>query len=309
MRIADVGEPRLDRARALATDLQASVGRQFRTEVMTFGESLGARGPGAARRRCPAQRSERRARGAGRPLQGPATGRRRSSSRTAATPRRAKPGRRSRSACRYSRSAIGASTGIRDREIIERDGGRTARCPPHRSTSASRPPASASANSRSSCGSPPTAGRSRRDTVTPRADGAPIHEVFTVSPSADAPTVYAVEIPVGAWRARRREQRAPRARAGAGPPPPRADRRRRARLRAHVPQAGARARSGARDRLGGAQGPERRRPRHVLHPGGSEPRHCTGGGLSDPTGRAVSATTPCSSATSRATSSAANSWR
>ena len=32
--------------------------------------------------------------------------------------------------------------------------------------------------------------------VTPPADGAPIHEVFTVSPSPDAATVYSVEIPV-----------------------------------------------------------------------------------------------------------------
>jgi len=32
--------------------------------------------------------------------------------------------------------------------------------------------------------------------VTPGQDGAPIHEVFTVSPSADSATVYAVEIPV-----------------------------------------------------------------------------------------------------------------
>ncbi len=31
--------------------------------------------------------------------------------------------------------------------------------------------------------------------VTPGAEGAPIHEVFTVSPSADTPTVYTVEVP------------------------------------------------------------------------------------------------------------------
>ena len=34
--------------------------------------------------------------------------------------------------------------------------------------------------------------------VTPSADGAPIHEVFTVSPAPDAATVYSVEIPVAA---------------------------------------------------------------------------------------------------------------
>ena len=33
--------------------------------------------------------------------------------------------------------------------------------------------------------------------VTPVADGAPIHEVFTVSPAADQPTVYTVDIPGG----------------------------------------------------------------------------------------------------------------
>jgi len=32
--------------------------------------------------------------------------------------------------------------------------------------------------------------------VTPSSDGAPIHEVFTVSPSLDAATVYSIEIPV-----------------------------------------------------------------------------------------------------------------
>ena len=32
--------------------------------------------------------------------------------------------------------------------------------------------------------------------VTPAADGAPVHELFTVSPSAERATVYSIEIPV-----------------------------------------------------------------------------------------------------------------
>ena len=40
MRIADADGPRIERARALASDLQKSIGAEFRTEVMTFGESL-----------------------------------------------------------------------------------------------------------------------------------------------------------------------------------------------------------------------------------------------------------------------------
>ena len=42
--------------------------------------------------------------------------------------------------------------------------------------------------------------------VTPSAEGAPVHAVFTVSPEPDVPTVYTVQIPDGAGRARRREQ-------------------------------------------------------------------------------------------------------
>ena len=40
MRLADAGGPRIERARALASDLQNAIGAEFRTELLTFGESL-----------------------------------------------------------------------------------------------------------------------------------------------------------------------------------------------------------------------------------------------------------------------------
>jgi len=40
MRLADDGAPRIERARALATDLQTQIAGDYRTELLTFGESL-----------------------------------------------------------------------------------------------------------------------------------------------------------------------------------------------------------------------------------------------------------------------------
>ncbi len=51
--------------------------------------------------------------------------------------------------------------------------------------------------------------------VTPSADGAPIHAVFTVSPEPDVPTVYTLEIPGGAGRGGDRKQSPQRAGAAA----------------------------------------------------------------------------------------------
>src|SRR5687768_1720727 len=41
MRLADIGTPRIERARQLAQELQQSIGTEFRTDLFTFGESLG----------------------------------------------------------------------------------------------------------------------------------------------------------------------------------------------------------------------------------------------------------------------------
>ena len=45
MRLDDRGAPRIDRARTLASSLQAEIGKDYRTELMTFGESLGRATP------------------------------------------------------------------------------------------------------------------------------------------------------------------------------------------------------------------------------------------------------------------------
>ena len=41
MRLADDEVPRIDRARSLVQDLQTQIGADFRTELLSFGESLG----------------------------------------------------------------------------------------------------------------------------------------------------------------------------------------------------------------------------------------------------------------------------
>ena len=103
--------------------------------------------------------------------------------------------------------------------------------------------------------------------VTPAADGAPIHEVFTVSPIPTCRRSTPSRFP------RRAASSRPRTTAAAcwcRRRPARRKiliRRRRAGLRAHLPQARARPGSRPRRRCGGPQGPERRRARHVLRPG------------------------------------------
>jgi hypothetical protein len=44
MRIADAGGSRMERARQVATELQKAIGTEFRTDVLSFGESLICRG-------------------------------------------------------------------------------------------------------------------------------------------------------------------------------------------------------------------------------------------------------------------------
>src|SRR5215213_2937554 len=45
MRLDDNGAPRIERARALAGTLLGDVGKDFRTELLTFGESIGRATP------------------------------------------------------------------------------------------------------------------------------------------------------------------------------------------------------------------------------------------------------------------------
>ena len=103
--------------------------------------------------------------------------------------------------------------------------------------------------------------------VTPAAEGSPVREVFQVSPGRGAPTVYTVETPVAAGELVPENN----ARSTLVQPPSRT---RRVLLVEGAPgfehsflkRAWA-SDPGPRDRLGRAQGQERARRRHVLHPG------------------------------------------
>ena len=116
--------------------------------------------------------------------------------------------------------------------------------------------------------------------VIPAADGAPIHEVFTVSPAAGPAHGLHRGDPRRQRRSRGREQPPQRAGAAAGGAAQGPDGGRRAGLRAHVPEA--RAGRGPRPGRGlrRPQGTERRWPRHVLRAGGGEPRGRAVGRLS-----------------------------
>lgn len=194
MRIADADATRFERAQALAAELQGSVGKQFRTEVLTFGESLARAEP--ARLSADARRSDLSAalaslteRYKSQPLAGVIV----LSDGGDTSPREA--GTTQAMAVPVFTVGIGASTGIRDREIVNLTAGDPL-------GSASSVDLSVSATStgfgetpielRLSANGRPIESR----TVVPRADRAPVHEVFTVSPSPDGPTVYAVEVPV-----------------------------------------------------------------------------------------------------------------
>jgi uncharacterized membrane protein len=194
MRLADAGEPRLDRARALAADLQTGIGRQYRTDLLTFGESL-ARAD-LARVSAEARRSDLSAalssladRYKGQPLAGvvvlsdggDTSAREAGTTQTIGVP--------------VFTVGIGSSSGLPDREILNLTAGE-----PLGSESSVDLSVTVAGSGygedpielRLTANGRPIESR----TVSPRADGAPVHEVFTVSPSADAPTVYAVEIPV-----------------------------------------------------------------------------------------------------------------
>lgn len=190
----DEGPSRLERAQAIVRDLQAQLGKEYRIEVLTFGETLAAASD-IDRLAATARRSD---------LSGAMAdlAARHLNERVAGAIVLSDGGDTSAQEADQGR-AIGApvmTVGIgspdlpRDREIVNLTAGEPLLPGASIDVSVSatshgfgREPVElrVSANGRPI--------EVRR--VTPSADGAPIHAVFTVSPEPDAPTVYTVQIP------------------------------------------------------------------------------------------------------------------
>jgi uncharacterized membrane protein len=195
MRLTDGdGSSRLDRARAIVRDLQARVSNEYAIELLTFGEALA---PGQVDQMAPtARRSD---------LSGALTdlADRHRRDRVASVIVLSDGGDtapQERAATRLVEApvmavGIGRTDGVRDREVLNLTAGEPL-------LAGASVDLSVSATS-SGFGTDPVELRVSANgrplevrRVTPPADQAPIHEVFTVSPSPDAATVYSVEIPV-----------------------------------------------------------------------------------------------------------------
>lgn len=195
MRLADAGGPsRIEQAQALAADLRRTLSTDFRVQLFTFGESLArsetAAFAASARRSdlsgalnalADRTRGERMAGIIVLSDGGDTAGEEAGSTRPLGAP--------------VFAIGIGANADVRDREIVNLTAGE-----PLLADSAVDLSVSATSSGfatqpielRMSANGRPLEVRR----VTPTADGAPIHEVFTVSPDAESPTVYTVEIPV-----------------------------------------------------------------------------------------------------------------
>ena len=196
MRLADGEGSRIDRARTLVQDLQVQISSDFRTELLSFGETLGR--VDAAQLTAHARRSD---------LSGAllALADRYRGQRLAGVVVLSDGGD---TALQEAGSAqpldvpvftvgIGSTAIARDREVINLTVGEPI-------LSESSVDLSVSATS-TGFGTAPMAMRLTANGrpietrhVTPPADGGPVHEIFTVSPSGGAATVYAVEIPAAA---------------------------------------------------------------------------------------------------------------
>lgn len=195
MRLTDEGGPtRLDRAKAIVGDLQARVSSEYRIELLTFGETLAA-ATDVDRLAATARRSD---------LSGALAdlGERYRGHRVAGiivlsdggdtAPQEAEAGRAITAP--ILAVGIGGTELARDREVVNLTAGEPLL--PGASIDLSVSATSAGFGTEpvelrvSANGRPVDMRR-----VTPSADGAPIHQVFTVSPEPDVPTVYTVEIP------------------------------------------------------------------------------------------------------------------
>lgn len=197
MRLPEGGEgsgSRIDRARATAATLASEIGGDYRTEILSFGETLARTTPdqlaATARRSDLSGALEQLAeRFRGRDLAGVVV--LSDGGDTAATEA---GGSRALGVPVFA-IGIGAGDGLADREIVNLTAGDPA-------LTGSSVDLSVSVASRG-FGTAPIVLRltengrpleTRR--VTPPAEGVVLHEVFTVSPAADRPSVYSVDIPV-----------------------------------------------------------------------------------------------------------------
>ena len=194
---AEAGASRLDRAKAIVRDLQARLSAEYRIELLSFGESLAA-APDVERLAATARRSD---------LSGAVAdlAERYKSTRVAGVIVLSDGGDTAPQEADRGRSidapvitvGIGDTRPATDREVANLTAGE----PLLRGASIDLSVSATSAG----FGTEPVELRvsangrpvdTRR--VTPSADGAPIHAIFTVSPEPDVPTVYSVEIPPAA---------------------------------------------------------------------------------------------------------------
>lgn len=195
MRLSDDGGPaRIERAEAIARDLERKLKAQYRVELYTFGETLAR--VESEQLAATARRSD---------LSGALTAvaeryrNQRLGGIVVVSDGGDTAGREAGSAEPLSAPVfavgVGNATGIRDREVVNLTAGE-----PVLSDSSIDLSVSAVA---SGYGTDPIELRLSANgrplevrRLTPSADGAPVHEVFTVSPDVDSATVYTIEIPV-----------------------------------------------------------------------------------------------------------------
>jgi uncharacterized membrane protein len=194
MRLADADGTRVDRARAIAQDLQARLGQRFKTELLSFGETLSR--TELAQLSADARRSDLSAaltsladRYRARPLAGVIV-----LSDGGDTSVEEVTGRHTMAMPVYT-IGIGNPAIPRDREVINLTAGEPL-------LTGSSVDLSVSVTS-SGFGTTPIELRLKENgrpletrRVSPAGDAAPVHELFTVSPPPDRATVYTIEIPV-----------------------------------------------------------------------------------------------------------------
>jgi uncharacterized membrane protein len=194
MRLADGGAARIERARGIVQGLQAQLSPHFQTELLQFGESLtrieiGQLSADARRTDLSGALAAAADRYRGRPLAGVVV-----VSDGGDTALEEAGSRRALSVPVFT-IGIGSTTLERDREVINLTAG-------EQLLAGSSVDLSVSVTS-TGFGTTPIELRLKEngrpiDTrrVTPAADGSPVHELFTVSPSPERATVYSIEIPV-----------------------------------------------------------------------------------------------------------------
>jgi uncharacterized membrane protein len=194
MRLADEGSaPRIDRARSLAADLTARLGAVYKVEVLTFGETL---------ERASSDQLEATARLSDLTGALAATAERYRQTRLAGVVVLSDGGETSHEPIDAGRLpsgpvftvGVGSTDAPRDRELVNLTAGEAilpAAAIDLSVSAVSHGYGTAPLEMRLSANGRPVDVRR----VSPVADGAPVHQVFTVSPSADSATLYTVEIP------------------------------------------------------------------------------------------------------------------